>query len=190
MGSTRVSEDERFDDVVYMIEANSFEQLMLWKENDERKGIRKVKWEQDCLGYGGVIGYMRSYGCTKSYPVSISCFFTKLNEKRIVFYEAVSMVVNRDMIRKWIKGQCPEGTPNCDAMNFHQCLSMVREFPSVNYKNINDTGNGTRIIDGIEYAIPGCGTACGAANDCCRVRGHLGDHINPTGYKWPGYKKK
>ena len=59
-----------------------------------------------------------------------------------------------------------------------------------NTKDTNDTGNGTRIIDGIEYAIPGCGTACGAANDCCRVRGHLGDHINPTGYKWPGYKRK
>ncbi len=48
----------------------------------------------------------------------------------------------------------------------------------------NNTGNGTRILGGIEYAIPGSGTACEAANDCCRVRGHTGVHINSNGFKW------
>lgn len=47
-----------------------------------------------------------------------------------------------------------------------------------------DTGRGTRILGGIEYAIPGTGNACGAANDCCRVRGHEGDHINASGFRW------
>ena len=46
------------------------------------------------------------------------------------------------------------------------------------------TGRGTRIVGGIEYAIPGAGTACGAANDCCRARGHEGDHINASGLRW------
>jgi len=63
----------------------------------------------------------------EKYSVVITCSFSKLNNKRVVFYEAVSRVVDHDMIREWMRGQCPEGTPNCDAMNFHQCLSMVRE---------------------------------------------------------------
>lgn len=117
-----MDKDPRFDDVVYRIEATDFEQLSLWKENNDfpEGHHMKVKWEQDCLGFWREIGHIAGH------PVCISCSFTKLNGKRIVFYNATSMVVDYAMVEEWINKQCPEGTHKTDPMNFGHCINFIK----------------------------------------------------------------
>jgi len=113
--------DKRFDDVVYRVEANSFEYISLWKENDNlpEGHHMKVKWEEDAPGFWKEIGRLAGY------PICVECFFTKLNGKRVVFFDPTSRVVDWDIVQKWVKEQCPEGTPKCDAMNFGHCINEV-----------------------------------------------------------------
>ena len=122
-----MSKDKRFEDVVFMVEANSFETLMLWDKNSECEKHLKVNWVEDTISYNKIIGHMRSYDKLTIYPVVVLCFFAELNGKRVVFYESTSWVVDHEMIKAWMKCQCPEGTPECDAMNFSQCLNAVRK---------------------------------------------------------------
>ena len=115
---------ERLKDVVFVIEATSFEQLALWKEHSKQgKGI--IDWEEDNSGYAETVG---EFG---GYPVVINVSFARLNGYRIMFYYAMSKVVNHDMIKDWLKNNCnpkqDEGTrdAHADAMNFSHAIHYV-----------------------------------------------------------------
>lgn len=115
--STRIKES------VYFIEANSFEQMTLWRENHE-----KLNWEEDGRGFSFCVGFIDPKKKTKAVYVTFS--FAKILGHQICFYEATSRFVDHDMIEKYInknyiKTKYPKRDAMTDAMNFHQAVHAI-----------------------------------------------------------------
>ena len=108
--------DSRFADTIYLVEANNNETLSLWKELHTQ-----VNWEQDCKGTIIQVGELDNR------PINISFFWSKINGKRIAFWEAISQVVDHKMIDDWFKRNLPN-ISRSNAMNFHNVLHHI--FPN------------------------------------------------------------
>lgn len=116
------SDAEFFTDVVFMVEADSFAQLKLWQENEASK---RVTWKEVTAGN------LVRVGLLDGRPVNIDIGWAFLNGKRVMFWTAVSQVVDHVMIDAWFErfgGHILwDGTrpAHCDAMNFHHCLRAI-----------------------------------------------------------------
>ena len=86
-------------DCIGIVEATSFEQLCLWR--DEHEG-RKIPWDQTGLGY------LETVGSIGNRPVCISLSTVHIDGKKILFIDATSQVVDHDMIEKWLEQNMPD----------------------------------------------------------------------------------
>lgn len=112
---------------VFFIEATTFEQLCLWKENKD-----KVNWEQDVQGFTHIIGYIDP-GAQKM-PVNVCFTFEKIYGQRICFFNVVSRYADHTMVEDWLKKHYPVKYDNgqrdaiTDALNFvhalHHCKKL------------------------------------------------------------------
>lgn len=109
---------EIFKDVIGIVEANSFEHMCLF---EERKDLNWIENGQ---------GLSFSVGSIGKRPVCITVFVETINDKRVVFWDATSQVVDYTMIHKWFERHLPisafkkahDDIPrvnSVDAMNFH-----------------------------------------------------------------------
>lgn len=119
-----------FADVVFFVEANSNEQLMLWQEWSKKSryniealanyvimditpiNVRKLVKELndkikdvtnkrvDWKEVG--LGFSLKIGELDNRPVVVSFHFAFINEKKICFYDCVSQVVDHKMIENWL----------------------------------------------------------------------------------------
>jgi len=106
--------DEMLSAVDYVVEANSFEQLTLWKDWNNR-----VEWE-DCRGGFGV--HVGDVG--DLFPVWISLLVAKINGKVVLFWFPTSMVVDYEMCENYIKRHTVNRSYRnlVDAQNFHNVV--------------------------------------------------------------------
>lgn len=109
---------EYLDGVVGIVEANSFENMMLWERN--RTQIEPKSW----VSSGG--GYLVTMGEISSMPVCVSILSAMIDGQKILFWHATSKVVDHRLIDAWFKENLPksafrsDGYVNgTDAMNFH-----------------------------------------------------------------------
>lgn len=117
--------EEKIAETFFLVEANSFETLVLWREN-EKEG--EFIWTEESLGFWQTVGFL------KKRPICISMFWTIIGGKRIAFYEGTSVLVDHDMIEKWLEETFHlSREKRCDAHNFHLCLDAIRE---INKKEI------------------------------------------------------
>lgn len=130
--------EELFKDVVFIVEANSFEKLCLWLDHwhEPRKGYLKVEsWEDDCGGWFINIGEINGR------QINISIFHSYINGKKVMFYECVSQLVDHKMVEEWLKHYSFDKIrwdnnsrwAHCDAMNFHHCIEAI----NVKDKNVH-----------------------------------------------------
>lgn len=124
---TKLSADDEIvsylEGVIGCVEANSFEQHSLWKDNRDREknGLLHREWNSTGHGLGETIGYVDER------PVAISLKTVVIDGQKILLYYATSTVVDHDMIREWLKvnlpetakGDYPGGYNHTDATNFH-----------------------------------------------------------------------
>lgn len=114
--------DPRFAKTMFLIEANSYERMCLWRENHQR-----VRWEENMSGICLQIG---KFG---DMPICVSLVWATINGRLVCFYDAVSEVAHSQMIEDWLATQCDAKWDNgtrrahCDAMNFGHCLSAIDE---------------------------------------------------------------
>lgn len=101
------------------VEANSFESLCLWKEYYQEL---KKEWKSDGSGFHVTVG---QYG---EMPICISITKNEVDGVVILFYDAVSLVVHHDAVRKWLKDHLPEKAKSniTNAMNFHNIFHHVK----------------------------------------------------------------
>jgi hypothetical protein len=120
----------------FVVEADGFASLELWaKYSAEAKQHSKigewvcynnVKWEQLNPGCVKTVGYYHKQ------PVNICLTWQRLNGHLIVFWEAISRIVDYELIDKWFeKNCCPKydngyRNANTNAMNFHHVYHYVR----------------------------------------------------------------
>ena len=103
------------DQVVYFVEATSFEQHSLWKTYHE-----KIEYEQIYDFFGDAIG---EFG---GQPIFVTFSFVKINGKLICFYDATSNVVNHQMVESYIKEKY-KGISLTDANNFGTALNFCKK---------------------------------------------------------------
>lgn len=124
---------ERLKQVKFFIEANSFEQHTLWRENDElsKDDTYHVKWDSDSMGFALTIGHIKSG--KEKLPVVVSFNFAKLNGVMVCFYYATSRGVDYKMVEDYVFGNYPIKYDNghrratTDAQNFHHCIHALDE---------------------------------------------------------------
>lgn len=106
------------DGVVGVVEANTYEQHMLWNEN--RRSAQPKTWKDTSYGLMEVIGYFGEM------PVCVSLLTAEVDRHKLLFIHATSQVVDHRMIDSWMNVTLPrsafrkDGYINkVDAMNFH-----------------------------------------------------------------------
>lgn len=119
---------------VFAVEANTFEQHMLWRMYAEGADAfkigehQRVKWEQDLGGNGWIIGHMGK----DKLPVMLSLLWAVLDGQRVLFYHVTSQVANYRYVDQWLKLVCPQLFPEntsdlkTDAGNFHNCVAFIK----------------------------------------------------------------
>lgn len=125
---------ETLDDLikvaVFVVEASRFEQQSLWEKWAQQStdhGKAPIDW-RDCGR-----GWLTQVGILDDRPINLSIFGATLNGHNVLFYEAVSQVVDWKQIEEWFREHCwpkwDNGTrrAHCDAANFHNWVEVVRK---------------------------------------------------------------
>lgn len=113
---------EDLKDTFFVVEATNFECLALWRE-----WHKAIPMKQDSMGFVETIGEVNGK------PVCICLTRYNIWDKWVVFYEATSIMVDHDMIRRWLDENvlrhCPKWNggriAHTDAMNFHHCVDAL-----------------------------------------------------------------
>ena len=93
----------------YAVEANSFEQQVLWDKNNNL-----IEWAVAREGWGVLVeggGF-------------VSLIFDYLNNQPVLFYHVTSDTVVHSVVNKWLQDNF-ELKYNVDANNFHQVIHDV-----------------------------------------------------------------
>lgn len=108
-----------YKDVHGIVEATSYEALMLWREFHQEQ---KLSWVQNNSGW------LECVGKVGDREVWISPLAHIVNGRKILFVEATSVVVDWDLIEEYLKKNVPSAVTRNEiylnkenAMNFH-CL--------------------------------------------------------------------
>ena len=108
---------EQLLDTDGVIEATSYESMMLWAEN-KRCGTPKT-WVEQSSGWMPVIGFFSVDG--EKVAVTLSLSWATIAGKKVLFYESPSRYCDHTLIHDWLKEHCPKAK-FADAMNFHNVL--------------------------------------------------------------------
>lgn len=109
---------EFMEGVIGIVEANSFEFMCLWREHKELGR----EFQTSPTGRSVIVGHFNNM------PIVLTLWNVKVEGKKILIWEAVSMVVHHDMIREWFKNNLPNSAMkngyvnSVDAMNFYNVL--------------------------------------------------------------------
>jgi len=103
-----------FKDVIGIVEANSYESMMLWKEN--------------CQGLFDYAGWIDKR------PICISMINAVIDGHKVLFYDACSRLVDHEMVDEYFKKHLPKSArqPNgeyinhTNAMNFYNIFRYVK----------------------------------------------------------------
>jgi hypothetical protein len=119
-------------DTVFIVEANSYEHLALWRESalqaDRPDIAAPVDWRQDNEGRFVELGKLDGM------PVTLSLRWDIIDGCRVLFIDCPSVVQDWRMVDAWLEQNCNppkwdggSRPARCDAMNFHHCLDAIRE---------------------------------------------------------------
>jgi hypothetical protein len=123
--------DPRFEDTVFVVEANSYERLSLWSKHCHQGSTestlakyKRYEWEQDNFGLTVEVGKIDNK------PISITFFWFIIEGHRVAFYERNSWYIDLYQVDEWLKKYCNPTwnygrRAHCNAMNFHHCLHAI-----------------------------------------------------------------
>lgn len=110
-----------FEGVVGVVEANSFERMMLWKENQD---IGKRTWVENNSGYGVTVGEVAGD------PVFLSVLTAQVDGHKLLFIDPTSQVVDHRLVRKWLDKNLPQSAFRADGLlNITDAMNFANIFP-------------------------------------------------------------
>ena len=83
-----------------VVDANSYERLMLWSENQRRD--RPLTWQENNLGLMEYVGWLDSR------PICISLTTAIVDGKKILFVDPTSQLVDHALIDSWLEQNLPK----------------------------------------------------------------------------------
>jgi hypothetical protein len=111
------------DGVIGVVDANSYESMCLYMENDREQ---KRPWKQNSSGL------LETVGIVDGRPVCLSLLTNEVDGHKLLFIEATSQIVDWKMIEEWLQRSMPvtcfDGNDprrrlnRTNAMNFHNVL--------------------------------------------------------------------
>lgn len=112
--------------VVGVVEANSFEHLTLWQDNQRQP--KPMAWEENRSG-----GPLVTVGELAGMPVCIALRVERVGGHSLLFVDATSQVVDHRLIDKWLLDNLPPTARHApggyinrvDAMNFPNVFPRV-----------------------------------------------------------------
>lgn len=104
---------EKMGNPVCTVEADSFAYSALWERWHEQ-----LNWTSDSTMMSVEIGSVAAR------PTCVLLRFVKINGHCVCFYDATSMLVDHEMVRKFREAMFP-GVPGSDASNFHNVRSVI-----------------------------------------------------------------
>lgn len=107
-------------DVVYMVEANSFETMMIWREHH-----KELNWKSVTLG-----GPMFHLGSINDRPVVLSVDIFSILGRKVMSYNPTSQLVDWVMVEEFLEKSWPNAKKT-DAMNFHNAIYHIRSMNEV-----------------------------------------------------------
>ena len=110
-----------FKDVVFLVEATSNEQFLLWEKHN-----KSYVWQQITTGQFVTIGTLDNR------PINVDISYAIICGKKISFYEGISQLVDHKMIEDWLRYHTSHiiyggRWARCNATNFHNCLRVLRD---------------------------------------------------------------
>ena len=147
----RIEDQQIYDATEYLVEGESFE---VWQDNardanmcpkDRYVKYADLKWEQICEGRVLTCGHFKesvrkSKANKKGYkfwPVNVSIHWARVEGHLVGFWHAISMVVNYEMIEKFLNQTFGNVKYRTDATNFHNVrLEIKRENEKQNKANM------------------------------------------------------
>lgn len=103
-------------DIVYMVEATSYEQLSLWQKHHE-----ELDWQEVSRG-----GPMFNLGELSGRPIVVCVNIFSIHGRNVLFYNPTSQVVDWAMVEDFLEKSWPT-VPKTDAMNFFNAVHSIRE---------------------------------------------------------------
>lgn len=124
-------DEDLFKDVVFIVECTFNEQMNFWLDYYDKPRHERCKvktWKEELRGQMVQIGELDNR------PINICIWWAELDGYRVMFYDAVSQVVDYALIDEWILHfskniKWSNGTrwAHCDSSNFHLCLQALEE---------------------------------------------------------------
>lgn len=108
---------DEFKDVVFSVEANSFEKHALWNKHQD-----KLKLDSH--------GKLITVAKVNERPICISVILGTINQKKILFWHATSELVDYKLINEWLNAFLPQpldADNHCDPTNFHICIHALTD---------------------------------------------------------------
>lgn len=130
-----MSDEETFrmklGDTVFIVDANSYEHLCLWRESAKQADRplidNPVDWRQDNAGHMLTLGHLDGM------PVTLLLRWDIIDGCRVMFIDSPSAITDSRMVDRWLEENCKPPTydggrpARTDAMNFHHCLDAIRQ---------------------------------------------------------------
>lgn len=125
------SDKKYFEEVVFLVHATSHEQHQFWVDYHHQPRFdhcRIHKWEQV------MSGTMIEIGELDNRPINLAVNWAILEGYRVLFYEAVSQVVDYKMVDEWIehfskhiRWDNGHRWAHTDSNNFHLCINAIQD---------------------------------------------------------------
>ncbi len=119
-------DDEVFQNLSYVVEADSFTQHTLWEDYCDRPKYKPMPVMWDWINHGISI----QIGELGGLPVVVQCAVAAIEGKRMLFYDVCSQVVDYKLVDEWIDGLLKRngrlGCRHTNATNFHLCVCEIR----------------------------------------------------------------
>lgn len=119
--------ESRLTKTLFIVEANRFEQHMLWEKYANNTMSRgHLIWKQ-------MDGWLVTVGKLYGRSICIDVFWYKIEGQLVMFWHPTSALVDHKMIDNWLDehftGTYDKGLrrASCDANNFHCCISAIKE---------------------------------------------------------------
>lgn len=122
--------ENRLKHTLFIVEANSNEQFMLWKDyaiGSDSPRHKPQKWEQVNPGWLVTVGELAGRPCC------ISVTWNRIEGHLVMFWYDCSQATDSVQTDAWLKahfsGKWDKGTrwASCDAQNFHLCQRAISE---------------------------------------------------------------
>lgn len=104
----------------YLVESTSFEKFCLWEKHGAKDAKYPLNWNDDFMGC------MKKISEFANHPICINFQFAKIGKLSVGFYHACSTIVDHNLVRKWLKENCPNAQFT-DAQNFHNVYHAAKK---------------------------------------------------------------